>query len=783
MVGFTRDSCISPGNIYDNVHNSLASPHVSFQGLTKSPLDTTKAFVQSQDIDGSRSSDKIFLQDTDSFPSQKSISKDFNRDKFYFSPGFHSSTTSQLRGAPHSDKIVIDHNNYSHQRSDFGKASKCGSLPFICTETSLNQVAMSDPILACRDNNVLTDHVDHLGDVFISANFPPPVDSGFNLHDITHSGLPRRYTPQFVGGFRLVKGGKISHCDNLPRFQCVDPIDNNNFSDIIAAHNLVVKSGQHNFQYCRIPVNNHLNHDLWSLYLSDYHDKELLEFLKFGFPVGYDKDILPASLIRNHKGAIDFGKEVSQYIQKEIQAGVLAGPFSSNPLNFPLSISPLNTVPKRNNIDRRVISDLSFPPGYSVNDGIPKGQYLHQQISLSYPSVDNLAYLIKKSGPASLLFKKDLKRAYRQFMVDPGDIHLLGYLWEDKIYIDLALAMGIRSAAFLCQRITDAIKHIFKSHGFNMVNYIDDLAGLGLPKDAYKAYNTLGVILSDLGVEEAQEKSCPPSPVMEFLGVEFHVPSMSMRVTPERVQEILCLVESWLQKKKASKRELQSLIGKLQFVSKCIRPGRIFVSRLLLLLPSLSKPHHKFHITIETRKDLLWWRKFLTHFNGVSLIPDMIWSSPDSVFSTDACLQSAGGFCQQEYFSAAFPQFIISQNFNINILELLTIMVAIKVWGHNIKDRRVQIYCDNQASCIVLNSGRTKNPIMLSIIREIAYLSTMFNCQIRALHISGVNNRMADLMSRAPIDNNSKRLLESELNEGWKRLPVQNDLFLISNDW
>ena len=61
---------------------------------------------------------------------------------------------------------------------------------------------------------------------------------------------------------------------------------------------------------------------------------------------------------------------------------------------------------------------------------------------------------------------------------------------------------------------------------------------------------------------------------------------MTLEVTPDREVEISLLEESWLKKKKSSLKELQSLLGKLHFIAGCVRPGRIFVSRLLNWLPS-----------------------------------------------------------------------------------------------------------------------------------------------------------------------------------------------------
>lgn len=118
--------------------------------------------------------------------------------------------------------------------------------------------------------------------------------------------------------------------------------------------------------------------------------------------------------------------------------------------------------PKKDSIERRVIVDVSFPEFGSVNDGISKDMYLGESVSVNYPTVDELIKLIKHKGKGCKIFKRDLKRAYRQLNVDPGDIHLLGYNWKGYIYFDKILAMGLRSAAYICMRTTNAIKFICK---------------------------------------------------------------------------------------------------------------------------------------------------------------------------------------------------------------------------------------------------------------------------------------------------------------------------------
>ena len=130
--------------------------------------------------------------------------------------------------------------------------------------------------------------------------------------------------------------------------------------------------------------------------------------------------------MKNHKGSLTFPEYVDIPINKEVDLGATLGPYSINPLssNLKLITSALNTVPKKNLEDRRVILDLSFPHGKSVNNGIQKSGYLGTEYTLSYPTIDDFIDIIINKGEGCLMYKKDLRRAYRQIPVDPGDINI-----------------------------------------------------------------------------------------------------------------------------------------------------------------------------------------------------------------------------------------------------------------------------------------------------------------------------------------------------------------------
>ena len=434
-------------------------------------------------------------------------------------------------------------------------------------------------------------------------------------------------------------------------------------SSLVELFEHVNASGLPNFQCCRIPIiNSGLKLSSWYRLLEDYEDRIVCQFLEFGFPLDFDKSkkLLP-DVGRNHKGAINYPDFINAYVRRECEASRIGGPFEANPLSVPLIVSPMNSVPKSVEGDRRVIVDLSWPVGRSVNDGISKDTYLNENFDLHYTSVEEVCQMVLKIGRGAVIYKRDLKHAYRQIPVDPKDYRYLGYFWENMWYFDTVLAMGQRNAAMACTRTTNAVMYIHNKAGYNGTSYLDDLIGVAEPQHGMQGYIHLGEVLSELGLLENTTKACPPAAIQTVLGVEVDTVNMTISVTKERLEETRKLLNSWLKKSSASKTELQSLIGKLCFITKCVRQSRLFLNRMLNLLRSITAGVRRVKLCKSFMKDVRWWKRFVHEFNGVSLIPPSVWSEPDVSFSTDSSLQGCGGFCADEFFHLEFPKIVKDQ--------------------------------------------------------------------------------------------------------------------------
>ena len=95
-------------------------------------------------------------------------------------------------------------------------------------------------------------------------------------------------------------------------------------------------------------------------------------------------------------------------------------------------------------------------------------------------------------------------------------------------------------------------------------------------------------------------------------------------------------------KKKVTLKELQEVVGHLNFACKVVAPGRAFVRRLCSAMSGLRRPMHKTRVTRGMREDLMVWEQFLEQFNGVSFWRSEISLKADNQVNSDAA--GAQGF-------------------------------------------------------------------------------------------------------------------------------------------
>jgi hypothetical protein len=149
----------------------------------------------------------------------------------------------------------------------------------------------------------------------------------------------------------------------------------------------------HNYNSYRVPVQSGFNVDRFQELAGDYHDKQLFELLRFGFPLDMTKNFNPVKDTVNHTSAVKFPEEVKKLIMTELQQGALSGPINGDEFAN-IHISPLMSRPKEGDA-RRIIVDLSWPKAESasVNDAVLENKYLDCDFLLKLPTVDHIGQI------------------------------------------------------------------------------------------------------------------------------------------------------------------------------------------------------------------------------------------------------------------------------------------------------------------------------------------------------------------------------------------------------
>lgn len=477
---------------------------------------------------------------------------------------------------------------------------------------------------------------------------------------------------------------------------------------------------------------------------------QLRHGFKYGFPLHYAGPRLHREA-KNLKSARLAPQLVEQKLNKEVKLGRMAGPYDAIP--FPtLRVSPVGLVPKKDG-DQRLIHHLSYPEFESVND------YIDPHIcTVKYSNVDEAVLMIQKLGQGALLAKSDLKSAFRLLPIYPGDFDLLGIKSNGKYYYDKCLPFGSKLSCALFNKFSSFLHWLItkESGNHHIIHYLDDFLFGGKKQEGTCGY-TLEIFhqqCEHLGVPISQDKTVEPTTCLVFLGIEFDTISMHMRLPQDKLVELRQKIQFCIDTKKITLRELQSLIGSLNFACQVVAPGRAFIRRLVDATVGIRKPSFKIRVSSAMKLDLETWLLFLQNYNGITLFPHRLWCANETInFYTDSAGGKFGGFgifFEGKWAFGRWPKQwdTLGRFQDLTFLEMFPVVAALTVWGPLLANKRILFHIDNQAVVHIINKQTSKSQDVMVLVRRFVLKTMTFNINFRAEYIHTKSNAIADSISR-----------------------------------
>lgn len=489
-------------------------------------------------------------------------------------------------------------------------------------------------------------------------------------------------------------------------------------------------------------------------YLSDYPETQTAKKLFLGFSQGFQLYYTGPRIhiqSKNLISAYEHHNELREKIMKEVELGRVGGPFRDLPISN-LRISPIGVVPKGDNSGWRLITHLSFPKFNSVNFFIDP-----EESSVKYTSFDSVIQMIAKIGQGAFIAKCDIKSAFRLLPICPGDFDLLGFMFDDMYYIDKCLPMGCSVSCKVFEEFATFLNWlaINKSHVDTIDHYLDDFIFAGhnasVCKDTMSAFHS---ICHDLGVPLAEDKTVGPTTCLTFLGLEIDTIEMLVRVPYPKCVELQNLLKQLFPLKKVTLKQLQSVLGKLNFFTRAIRPGRAFVRRLYDATIGVTQPHHYLRVTQSMREDIFMWCRFLEDFNGVVYFLEEEWYSDQNLNlftdSSGSAQLGCGAYLNGEWCFFSWPKNwkYIDGHHDMTLLEFIPVVLSVIIWGNKLANKKITFHIDNQALVAVLNKLTSKSELVMVLVRAFVLKCMRHNFLFRAEYISTKSNNIADAISR-----------------------------------
>uniref|UniRef100_A0A1B8Y586 Uncharacterized protein n=1 Tax=Xenopus tropicalis TaxID=8364 RepID=A0A1B8Y586_XENTR len=255
---------------------------------------------------------------------------------------------------------------------------------------------------------------------------------------------------------------------------------------------------------------------------------------------------------------------------------------------------------------------------------------------------------------------------------------------------------------------------------------------------------------SAVSISEVNSPPVVKEGVMGDLGKETNEVAMSHGTTNTPVADKTMEKD----KEAITLRKVQALLGRLNFACKIIPAGRIFSRHLSWATVGIKKPYHFIRLNGEHKRDLEIWRLFLQTFNGISLWQDKELSNEEINLYTDAAGgKGMGRYFNGKWFSEPWPSEWYKADITKNMvfLELLPILTSLEVWGEELV-KKVIFYCDNMGVVQFLNKMNASSVPVVRLMRSLVLLCMNSNIWLKLRHVPGVNNDVADALSRLQLD-------------------------------
>ena len=418
---------------------------------------------------------------------------------------------------------------------------------------------------------------------------------------------------------------------------------------------------------------------------------------------------------------------LEEYVQDLLSAGAVEETSSI------LFQGPLFTVPKKNSVKMRVILDLST---------------LNQHIECPTFRMTTVRDVKAVIPPHAFTTSIDLKDAYWHIPVKPYYRKFLGFSLGGRKYRFRAMPFGLNIAPRIFTKLTKPILKELRMRAINVLVYLDDWLVWGdSVEECHRATLVVLQTLERRGFLINYGKSrLSPAKVFEWLGIKWDTSEAMLSLPRDKITSLSRDLSAFTRKSLVSRRQVERILGKLQFASLVDPIGKALLKNLNPFFRHLARKGLRDKLFPMPKNLISPLKRWLRPGILAAKVPFRP-PPPCMDIYTDASnhgwgIQTSEGHHLQGVWSPGI------RHSHINILELVAIYLALKRLPLTVGSH-VRIHSDNSTAVNCLNrQGSTRSKPLNSWVLSILHLLNNKNLAISVFHIAGVSNVLADSLSR-----------------------------------
>ncbi|KZT42580.1 DNA/RNA polymerase, partial [Sistotremastrum suecicum HHB10207 ss-3] len=449
----------------------------------------------------------------------------------------------------------------------------------------------------------------------------------------------------------------------------------------------------------------------------------------------------------------------------EINADRFSLPFST--LLPGMHVSALGAVPKPHSEKLRLITDQSRGP-LALNSWISS-----ESASVRYDTLRDLAIVLReyrKAEPHQVftLWKSDVASAFRLIPMHP--------LWQirqvikiDETYhVDRCMVFGNRAAPRIWCTIAGLLAWIgiYKRKIRILQHYMDDYWSIErndllIP---YRSYGDLRPhtqvqflsLLDYCGFPHEQRKQIYGTSLL-IIGFIVDTNAMTITMPPESKTDLIAAIEAFrlAPSRMHPLRDWQRLLGWMNWALNVYPLARPALQSSYEKIAGKSHQHAMIYLNAAVKQDLTWFADYIASSSGINLITADLWDIGDAedIFYCDASLSGLGFWSPNRLIGAycILPS-LPTTSHSIFYNETLSVVSALQFIADHMlpasgRPRPTLIYTDSMNTVEIFSALNPLSYMRPLVMRAIS-LADQSNISLRVLHIQGIQNTIADALSR-----------------------------------